>query len=64
MNNAFKYGVYFDILLVGSTYVTTQLFFKEHPKSLSSCKPRHPGLGTGMGWVLVNVKIPATNPNN
>ena len=24
------------------------MFFKESPKSLSSCKPHHPGLGTGV----------------
>ena len=54
MKNAVKYDVYLDILLVGSIYVTKSVFFKEHPKSPSSCKPHHPGLGTGMlVWVLL-----------
>ena len=50
MNNVVKYDVDLDILLVGSIYVTTSCvwFVKENTKSLSSCNPRQPGLGTGM----------------
>ena len=48
VKNAVKYDDYLDILLVGSIYVTQYAFFKENTKSPSSCKPRHPGSGTGM----------------
>jgi len=56
MKNVVKYYAKLDILLVGSIYVTTYTYIyiyiyiyyieKENPKSPSSCKPRHPGLGT------------------
>jgi len=48
MRPVVKYDVYLDILLVGAIYVTTYLFLKETLQSLSSCEPRHPGLGTSM----------------
>ena len=43
-----KSDVYWDILLVGSTYVTNYILFQGTSKSPSSCKTRHPGPGTSM----------------
>jgi len=39
MKNGVKCDVNLDILLVGSIYVTTYVFFKEIPNSLSFCNP-------------------------
>ena len=59
-----KYDVYFDILLVGSIYVTTYSFFKDNSKPPSSCKPRHPGLGTGMLHVYIPyIRVRVCPPN-
>ena len=41
-------------LLKDSICVTTYVFFEEHPNSLLSCKPRVPGLGTGMSNVMLS----------
>ena len=56
MKNVVEYDAYWYILLVGSIYVTKSVFFKENPKSTSSCKPRHPGSGTAMGQGKANWK--------
>jgi len=48
MKNVAKCDVYLHILLMGSSYVRKSVCFKENLKSLSSCKPHHPGSGTGM----------------
>ena len=45
IKNVVKYDLYLDILLTVSIYVTKHILFKENHKFLSSCKPRHPGLG-------------------
>ena len=61
MKNVVKYDVYWDILHVGSIYVTKYtlyVFLQRTPKSPSSCKPRHPGLGTGMGGSNLAVLSP------
>ena len=48
MTNAVKYYVYLEILFVGSIIINNICIFQGNPKSPSSCKPHHPGLGTGM----------------
>jgi len=55
MKHVVQYDIYLDILLVGSIYVTTSLFLKEHPKSRHPAKPCHPGLGTGMEGDLLAI---------
>ena len=50
------------VLLVGYIYETKSVFVKERLELPSSCKPHHPGSGTGMGQ-LNEVGVQTTREN-